>query len=193
MLEVERDQVGGGARRDLRRRQAQAAGAVVGEAAPERRRRALVAGGDEHVAATAQAARAALGLAGLLEGVEAHVRIGAERDRHASLPELGGRQEAVAEIGLGGRAGAHGRARLREQVELAGRDVRRVHDRRRRAEHAAVVEVLDRPQAELLERLLDLARLLAGVDVERIARAGARARAIATSHSRGTARSECGA
>ena len=92
--------------------QAEAAGAVTGEAAPERRRRACVAVGHEHVAAPALAARAALGLAGLLERIEADVGVGAERDRHAALPQLGGRQEAVAEVGLGRRAGAHGRAGL---------------------------------------------------------------------------------
>ena len=68
-----------------------------------------------------------------------------------------------------------------------------MHDRRAGPEQAAVGEVLDRAQAELLERLRDLARLLAGVDVQRVARVARRARAIATSHSRGTARSECGA
>ncbi len=145
---------------------------LVRQAAPERRRGARVAGGDQHVAATALAARAALRLARLLERVEAHVRVGAERDRHAAPPELGGGQEAVAEVGLGGRAGTDGGARLRQQVELGGRDVRRVHDGRALAEHAARGEVLERAQAELLERLLDLARLLARVDVERKAGRG---------------------
>ena len=52
--------------------------------------------------------------------------------------------------------------------------------------------MLDRAQAVLLERLVDLARLLVGVDVQREPGLGAW-RAIASSQSRGTARSECGA
>ena len=58
-------------------------------------------------------------------------------------------------------------AGLREQVELASVGVRRVHDRRPRPEAAAVGEELDRADAVLGEALLDLARLLVGVHVER--------------------------
>ena len=45
--------------------------------------------------------------------------------------------------------------------------MRRVDDRRARAEAAARVEQLDRPHAVLREALLDLARLLVGVNMER--------------------------
>ena len=45
--------------------------------------------------------------------------------------------------------------------------VRRVDDGRARAEAAGAVEQLDRPDAVLGEALLDLARLLVGVDVQR--------------------------
>jgi len=45
--------------------------------------------------------------------------------------------------------------------------VRRVHDRRARAETAAVCEPLDGPDSVLGEALLDLARLLVGVHVQR--------------------------
>ena len=45
--------------------------------------------------------------------------------------------------------------------------VRRVHDGRARPEAAARVEQLDRPHTVLGEALLDLARLLVGVDVQR--------------------------
>ena len=54
-----------------------------------------------------------------------------------------------------------------EQVELAAVGVRRVHDRRARAEAAALGEQLDRAQAVLGEALLDLARLLVRVHVQR--------------------------
>ena len=77
------------------------------------------------------------------------------------------RQEAVAEIRLRRRAGAHASAGRGEQVELVAVRVRRVDDGRARAEAAAGVEQLDRPQPVLGETLLDLARLLVGVDVQR--------------------------
>ncbi len=76
------------------------------------------------------------------------------------------RGTTVAEVGLGRRAEADPRARLREQVELAVVGVRGVDDRRARAEAARVGEQLDRPAAVLGEAVLDLARLLAGVDVQ---------------------------
>ena len=185
VLEVERDEIGGSAGDDARRGEAEAARAVLGEAAPERRRRARVAGGHEHVAPPAQPARAPLALAGLLERIQAHVGVGAERHRHAALPQLGGGQEAVAEVGLGRRARAHRRAGLGQQVELARRDVRGVHDGRGRAQHAAALEVLDRPQAELLERLGHLARLLGRRGCAADSPCRRRARAISASHSRG--------
>ena len=80
-------------------------------------------------------------------------------------------EEAVAEVRLGRRAGAHACAGRREQVELVAVRVRRVDDRRARRQAAARVEQLDRPQPVLGEALLDLARLLVGVDVQRQRRA----------------------
>ncbi len=77
------------------------------------------------------------------------------------------REKAVAEVGLGGGADADARARGRDQVKLVPVGVRRVDDRRARTETAARVEQLDRPQTVLGEALLDLARLLVGVDVQR--------------------------
>ena len=77
------------------------------------------------------------------------------------------RQEAVAEVRLGRRAGAHARAGRREQVELVPVGVRRVHDGGARPQAAARVEQLDRPHTVLGEALLDLSRLLVGVDVQR--------------------------
>ena len=77
------------------------------------------------------------------------------------------RQEAVAEVRLGRRADADARAGVAQQVELVAVGVRRVHDRRPRAEAALACEQLDRAQAVLGEALLDLARLLVGVHVQR--------------------------
>ena len=54
-----------------------------------------------------------------------------------------------------------------EEVELRVVGVRRVDDRRPRAEAAVLREQLDRPDAVLLDAVLDLPRLLVGVDVQR--------------------------
>ena len=78
-----------------------------------------------------------------------------------------GREEAVGEVGLGRRASADRRAALAQQVQLGAVGVRRVDDGRVRPEAAGAVEQLDRPAAVLGEALLDLARLLVGVDVQR--------------------------
>ena len=77
------------------------------------------------------------------------------------------RQKPVAEIRLGRRTHADARACGREEIELAPVGVGRVHDRRPGAEAARLREQLDRPQPVLGEALLDLARLLVGVHVER--------------------------
>ena len=77
------------------------------------------------------------------------------------------RQEAVAEIRLGRRARADAGAGLGHEVELAAVGVRRVDDRRARAEAAGLREQLDGAEAVLGDALLDLARLLVGVDVKR--------------------------
>ena len=53
-----------------------------------------------------------------------------------------------------------------QEVELRVRGVRPVHDRRARAEAAAVGEELDRAQPVLGQAVLDLPRLFARVDVE---------------------------
>ena len=121
--------------------------------------------GDD-VAAQLLPAGRALELAQLLERVDPDVRVGADRERDPALEEAGERREAVAEVGLGRGAEADAGAVLGEQVELARVGVRGVHDRRPRAEAARLGEELDRPQAVLGEALLDLARLLVGVDVE---------------------------
>src|SRR4029077_16514250 len=76
-------------------------------------------------------------------------------------------QEAVAEVRLRRRARTHARARLREQVELMAVGLRRMDDSRIRAEATARVEQLDGAEVVLGEALLDLPRLLVGVDVQR--------------------------
>ena len=55
---------------------------------------------------------------------------------------------------------------VREQVELAPVRMGRVHHRRVRPEAPGSLEQLDRAQPVLGEALLDLARLLVGVDVQ---------------------------
>ena len=56
--------------------------------------------------------------------------------------------------------------RLGDEVELAVGGVRRVDDRRPRPEAAGAGQELDRADAVLLDALVDLPRLLVGVDVE---------------------------
>ena len=75
-------------------------------------------------------------------------------------------QEAVAEVRLGRGAGADPGSRFGQEVELPIVRMRRMDDRRARAEAAGLGEELDRPHAVLFDALVDLARLLVGVDVE---------------------------
>ncbi len=77
-----------------------------------------------------------------------------------------GRKKAVSEVRLRRRACADRRAAVPEQVELGAVRVRRVDDGRPLAEASAVREQLERPASVLRQALLDLARLLAGVDVQ---------------------------
>ena len=55
----------------------------------------------------------------------------------------------------------------REEIELGAVGVRRCDDRRSLTEAARAREELDRPAAVLREALLDLLRLLVGVDMQR--------------------------
>jgi hypothetical protein len=55
---------------------------------------------------------------------------------------------------------------LGQEVEFVVVGMRRVHDRRSRPEASRLREQLDGPQSVLGETLVDLARLLVGVDVE---------------------------
>ena len=85
----------------------------------------------------------------------------------AARPHPFGGQEPVAEIGLGRRARADRRAVGREEVELGAVCVCAVDDRRSLRQAARPSEELDRTAAVLGEALLDLLRLLVGVDVQR--------------------------
>ena len=123
--------------------------------------------GRKDASAAALAACDPLELAELFEGVDSHVRVGADAEADAAMAEPDGGNEPVAEIGLGRRAGADGGAVGGEQVELASVGVRRVDDGRPLRQAAAVCEQLDRAAAVLGEALLDLSRLLAGVNMER--------------------------
>ena len=120
----------------------------------------------DHVAPAALSARDPLELAELLERVDPDVRVRADADRDPACEQPLDGQEAVAEVGLRRRAGADACAGLGEQVELCPVGVRRVDDRRPLAEAAAPREQLDRAHTVLGEALLDLARLLVGVDVQ---------------------------
>ena len=77
------------------------------------------------------------------------------------------RREPVAEVPLGRRADADARTCLGQEVELVVVGVGRMDDGGSWAQAARTPEKLDRPDAVLLDALVDLARLLVGVDVER--------------------------
>ena len=111
--------------------------------------------------------RDAFELAKLFERVDAHVRVRADAHADAALTDLLDREEPVAEIGLGRRADADAGVGLSDEVELRFVRVGGMDDRRARTEAAALRKQLDRPDAVLLDALVDLARLLVGVDVQR--------------------------
>src|SRR5512133_1509058 len=136
------------------------AGAFVGTEAQEALRR-------DHVAAAALPARDPFELAQLLQRIDANVRVGADAQADAPLAHPLDREEAVAEVRLGRRAGADARARSGDQVELGAVGVRGVDDRRSLAEAARPLQQLDGTDAVLGEALLDLAGLFVGVDVQR--------------------------
>ena len=138
---------------------------------PERRCTFAGAAGEkrlegEDVPAQRPAARDAFQLAQLLQWVDADIRIGADAQAELAFANALDGQEAVAEVRLRRRAGTNPCSRFGQQVELPVVRVRRVDDRRARAEAAGLGEELDRPHAVLLDALVDLARLLVGVDVE---------------------------
>src|SRR5215204_5236705 len=75
-------------------------------------------------------------------------------------------QEPVAEVPLRGGAGAYGCIVLRQQVQFLSICVRGVNNRGARTEESGPGEQLDGAHPVLRLALLDLARLLVGVDVQ---------------------------
>ena len=122
--------------------------------------------GREDAAAAGLTAGDALELAQLLERVDADVRVGSDAERDRPVPDALGREEPVAEVCLGRRAGADRRAGRGKEVELGAVRVRRVDHGRALAEAAGAREQLDGAASMLGEALLDLARLLVRVHVQ---------------------------
>jgi CDP-diacylglycerol--glycerol-3-phosphate 3-phosphatidyltransferase len=123
--------------------------------------------GGQNVATAGLAARDPLELAQLLQRVDPDVRIGADADPDRTRTDPLDRKEAVAEVRLRRRARADARSGAREQVELVAVRMRGMDDRRALAQTTCAVEELDRPDTVLREALLDLARLLVCVHVQR--------------------------
>jgi CDP-diacylglycerol--glycerol-3-phosphate 3-phosphatidyltransferase len=121
----------------------------------------------EDVTAAGLAASDPIELAELLLRVDADVRVRADAQFDAAVEEAFDGDEAVGEIRLRRRACADAGAGSREEVELLAVRMRRVYDGRARGQASACIEQFDRPEAVLGETLLDFARLLVGVDVER--------------------------
>ena len=76
-------------------------------------------------------------------------------------------KRAVAEVRLGRRREARDGAARREPGDFAFRHVRRVNDAPARVDVRLRQQPLDRPHPAPREAVVDLARLLGGVDVDR--------------------------
>jgi len=92
------------------------------------RARGVQLGGGEPAAAAGGQALAGLERSKLKERVDHGVLVAAERQRRPGIGERTGRADAVAEIGLGGRAEHRRHAGLAEQGDVLAGEVRRVHD-----------------------------------------------------------------
>src|SRR5262245_2378253 len=97
----------------------------------------------EHSAAPGCASSDALELAKLLERVDAHVGVRADRGPDAPLEESGRWSEAVSKIGLRRRAHAHGRPGGGDEIQLDLVCMRGVHDGRARGEAPGSLQELD--------------------------------------------------
>src|SRR5918994_2264638 len=111
-------------------------------------------------------AGARLYLPELLERVDPHVRVGADAEVYLQRDYLFRRQKAVAQVPLRGRAGAYKRAVVGEETQLGPVGVGGMDDHGAGAEKAGLGQEPNRAHPVLSLALLDLARLLAGVDVE---------------------------
>src|SRR6187455_2249936 len=92
------------------------------------------------------------------------VRADADADPALADGECGG--EAVAQVGLGRRADADPASAFGEQIELMPVRVCGMDDGGERAQAPGLVQQLDRPHPMLGHALLDLTRLLVGVNVQ---------------------------
>src|SRR5215218_984183 len=131
----------------------------------EPRSRCCLALGDEDVPASREPAGVGLDLPQLLERVYPDVRVRADGEMDFSLQDLLGRQEPVAEVPLRGRTGAHGGAVLGEEIHFPSASVRGVDNGGAPAQEAGPDEQLYGAHPVLGQALLDLPRLLVGVDV----------------------------
>src|SRR3954469_18520158 len=131
---------------------------------------------DQGVAGAAPPPGPGLELPRLLERVDAHLRVAADRQAHAGVAVAQRGEEAVAEVALGRGARDDDRAGLRQHVDVGVGDVDAVDDARPRAEEAAAQQQRDRRAAVFGGALVELAHLLVRVDVEHevvLARVGA--------------------
>src|SRR5918992_911891 len=122
--------------------------------------------GLDHVSAERQSPGGPFDLTQLLEGIDAHIRVGADAERDPALDQGLERGEPVSEVCLRGRTQADERARLGQEIQLVLVGMRRVDDRRPRPETPALGKELDGPETVFGEALLDLARLLVRMDVQ---------------------------
>src|SRR5215211_945909 len=102
----------------------------------------------------------------LLERIDPHVRVRADAQRDPALAHATDGDVPVPEVGFGRGADADSRARLRDEIEFSIGRMRRMDDGRARREATCTREQLNGANAVLGQALLDLARLLACVDVQ---------------------------
>ncbi len=170
VAEVERDEVGRLPRSERSAGKAErahpAGGGDAEEPGGQRVHPAVAGRGREQPALPAQEAQVALERPRLLEEVQLDVGVAPQRQGRAGPQELVGRHHPVAQVALGGGAGAHGGAAPAQLVHVPGGEVDGVDRGGSGPERADVPEQLHRREAVLGAALLHLGRLLGDVHVE---------------------------
>ena len=95
------------------------------------------------------------------------VRVAADRDGTAGIKKLAQREQAIAEVGFGGRAQCDGGATGGDAGDFAFIQMGGVHQTPARIDRCMVEQPLHRSRAACGQALLDFGGLLGDVDVDR--------------------------
>src|SRR6185437_6008856 len=145
---------------------------ATGERRLEQAPAGRLAGIAQHVALAMDQALAVFEGAQLVCGGEADVGIRADAEAAAVAEEVGHVEQAVAEVGLGDRAEADDRLRPGDARTFVPVGVRGVDEAPVLVDLDGVYQEIDRATAVGGEAVVDLARLLADMDVRRLAAPG---------------------